>query len=637
MKLQVSPFFGNIADNFNQTDMTIILWILLILFVIIPAITFAPEGGTPPFFILIAKLTVDQSGKKKEKKYISLCTELVVYTAYYCGSEKLDEETISKLKEITSSGLFLSKKEKAKKSEKITEEINEYFKIASQKVIDKSDIMLLCDEIVKINWKYILLEEALFSAVFQTGEFNPILREICDKLGYELWRFNKLYESYTQTHKKRNTNTSPKKSYFNKITPKEETKNESDKRDNSDDDFLLYCTKLIETTPKEETKRESDKRDDNDDDFLLCCTKLIVYTAKFCGCNSIDVITRIKIREFIKKNDPANLSTRLEELDKLIILASNTDVSILDLFILCKKIRKELYLSSNTLLKSRNQEKLIDILFSAVYLKGNHTNILKDISENIGNKYWFEDKRKEYEKKYSKNTETSNEKNKEGKNNNKNKDQNSLFVTLTLELLVEAMKVDRSKMVCEFDVIKAFILKYDKENFQKRVSEVKKHLNYAYIEVNVEGTCTKINKQFRQNDQIREEILKILIDLIYADDTCTNVELNLLKKVAERLKISKSTFDFLRRKYEKKKNKDKQESKDSQPKYTSELEKAYAALGISQDATDKELSATWRNLMRVNHPDLMESKGDEAIKKATAKCQEINKAFEIIKASRGMR
>ena len=484
--------------------------------------------------------------------------------------------------------------------------------------------MLLCDEIVKINWKYILLEEALFSAVFQTGEFNPILREICDKIGFEVWRFNKLYESYSQTHKKRNTNTTPKKSYSNK------------------------------TTPKEETKSESDKRDDSDDDFLLCCTKLIVYTAKFCGCNSIDVITRIKIREFIKENDPANLSTRLEELDKLIILAPNTDVSILDLFILCKKIRKELYLSSNTLLKSRNQEKLIDILFSAVYLKGNHTNILKDISENIGNKYWFEYKRKEYEKKYSKNTETSNEKNKEGKNNNKNKDQNSLFVTLTLELLVEAMKVDRSKMICEFDVIKAFILKYDKENFQKRVSEVKKHLNYAYIEVNVEGTCTKINKQFRQNDQIREEILKILIDLIYADDTCTNVELNLLKKVAERLKVSKSAFDFMRRKYENRKNKSKQNSKqqsnkqnnnsksnnkqnDSQPKYTSELEKAYAALGISQDATNKELSATWRNLMRVNHPDLMESKGDEAIKKATAKCQEINKAFEIIKASRGMR
>lgn len=59
--------------------MTIILWILLILFVIIPAITFAPEGGTPPFFILIAKLTVDQSGKKKEKN-TSLYAQNLLYT-----------------------------------------------------------------------------------------------------------------------------------------------------------------------------------------------------------------------------------------------------------------------------------------------------------------------------------------------------------------------------------------------------------------------------------------------------------------------------------------------------------------------------------------------------------------------------
>jgi len=567
--------------------MTIILWILLILFVIIPAITFAPEGGTPPFFILIAKLTVDQSGKKKEKKYISLCTKLVVYTAYYCGNEKLDEETISKLKEITSSGLFLSKKEKAKKSEKITEEINEYFKIASQKVIDKSDIMLLCDEIVKINWKYILLEEALFSAVFQTGEFNPILREICDKIGYEGWRFNKLYESYSQTHKKRD--------------------------------------------------------DEDGDDFLFCCIKLIVYTAKYCGCNDIDDETRVKIRNFIIKNDPQSLSTRLEDFDKLVILASNTEVSYFDISILCEKINRKLNNNNNPSREFSNRNLIFDILFSAVYQSKNSSFILEYISKIIGDEYLFETKRKEYERKYSKKTETNNEKsqtekeNKEGNNSNKKNDPNSLFVTLTLELLVEAMKVDRSKMVCELDVIKAFIMKYDNANFQERLLDVKKFLSYEYIEMNVEGACTRINKQFRQDYKKREEILKILVDLIYADDTCTNVELNLLKKVAERLKISKSTFDFMRRKYEKKKNKDKQESKDSQPKYTSELEKAYAALGISQDATDKELSATWRNLMRVNHPDLMEKQGAEAIRKATAKCQEINKAFEIIKASRGMR
>ena len=437
--------------------------------------------------------------------------------------------------------------------------------------------------------------------------------------------------------------------------------------------YLLgyYSGKIIEEDNKikfksnKKSEKESDKKteedDEDGDDFLFCCIKLIVYTAKYCGCNGIDDVTRVKIRKFIIKNDPKNLSTRLEELDKLVILASNTEVSNFDLFILCERINDKFFLSDNPSWIFCNKKLILDILFSAVYLKENHTNILEYISKNIGNSYLVEYITKEYKKKYSKKTETSKRDNKENKekksneeNNKKKESTNNPFVTLTLELLVEAMKVDKSKMVCELDTIKVFIMKYDKENFQERVLEVKKYLSYEYIEVNVERVCTRINEQFRQNYQKREEILKILVDLIYADDTCTNVEYNFLKMVAERLKVSKSSFDYMRMKYENRKNKSKQNSKqqsnkqnnnsksnnkqnDSQPKYTSELEKAYAALGIDKDASDKEIRACWRNQIRVNHPDLMESKGAEAVMKATVKCQELNKAFEIVKASRGMK
>ena len=436
--------------------------------------------------------------------------------------------------------------------------------------------------------------------------------------------------------------------------------------------YLLgyYSGKIIEEDNKikfksnKKSEKESDKKteedDEDGDDFLFCCIKLIVYTAKYCGCNDIDDETRVKIRNFIIKNDPQSLSTRLEDFDKLVILASNTEVSYFDISILCEKIKRKLNNNNNPSWKFSNRNLILDILFSAVYQSKNSSFILEYISKIIGDEYLFETKRKEYERKYSKKTETNNEKsqtekeNKEGNNSNKKNDPNSLFVTLTLELLVEAMKVDRSKMVCELDVIKAFIMKYDKENFQERVLEVKKYLSYEYIEMNVEGACTRINKQFRQDYKKREEILKFLVDLIYADETCTNIEYNFLKKVAERLKVSKSAFDFMRMKYENRKNNSKQENKqhsnrqngnsqednnqsNSQPKYTSELEKAYAALGIDKDASDKEIRACWRNQIRVNHPDLMESKGAEAVMKATVKCQELNKAFEIVKASRGMK
>lgn len=409
---------------------------------------------------------------KKENEYYSLCTKLVVYTAYYCGSDRLNEETLSELNNFHS--WSISENENGK-SKFIIEEVNEYFKTASQKGITKSDILLLCYKIAKLdihnNTYY--FRRALFSAAFQTGKFYQTLHDICEELGISVWDFSDLYKNYSKEYNKRTANT---------------TQNKKGKK----------------STSNNTQKREYKKR--------------------------------------------------------------------------------------------------------------------------------------EYKK---------------TKNNKQQEQKDTSFVTLTLELLVEAMKVDRSKMVCELDVIKAFILKHDKENFQERVLEVKKYLSYEYIEVHVEEICTNIYKQFRQDYHKREEILKLLFELIYADETCTYVEYNFLKKAANMLKISKTSFDFMRMKFENRKNK-KQENKQqsysqngnyqkdqnqnsSQPKYTSELDKAYAALGIDKDASDKEIRACWRNQIRVNHPDLMESKGAEAVMKATVKCQELNKAFEIVKASRGMK
>ena len=423
-----------------------------------------------------------------------------------------------------------------------------------------------------------------------------------------------------------------------------------------------------------------------ENEFHALCTKLVVYTAYYCGSNSLNEETLSELKKFyswhisswhIDNVETEKSETLTEEINKYFTTAFLKGITISDILLLCNEIVK-----CKEIVKFETHNNIYYFrraLFSAAFQTGNFYQTLHDISDKLGISTWdFSDLYKIYSKEYKKRTanttqnkkgkkSTSNTTNKKeekkkrekktGNNNNQQNYKDNSFETLTLELLVEAMKVDRSKMVCELDVIKAFILKHDKKNFQERVLEVKKYLSYEYIEVHVEEICSNIYKQFRQDYQKREDTLKLLFELIYADETCTNVEYNFLKKVAERLKVSKSAFDFMRMKYENRKNKQqnkRQENKqqsnrqngnsqednnqgNSQPKYTSELEKAYAALGITKDATDKELSATWRNLMRVNHPDLMESKGDEAIKKATAKCQEINKAFEIIKASRGMK
>jgi DnaJ like chaperone protein len=62
----------------------------------------------------------------------------------------------------------------------------------------------------------------------------------------------------------------------------------------------------------------------------------------------------------------------------------------------------------------------------------------------------------------------------------------------------------------------------------------------------------------------------------------------------------------------------------------------YAVLGLARDATDEQVRATWRRLMRENHPDALLSRGaaPDVVKRAQAKVSEINAAWDRVKRER---
>ncbi|MCQ8278154.1 TerB family tellurite resistance protein [Acetobacteraceae bacterium KSS8] len=65
---------------------------------------------------------------------------------------------------------------------------------------------------------------------------------------------------------------------------------------------------------------------------------------------------------------------------------------------------------------------------------------------------------------------------------------------------------------------------------------------------------------------------------------------------------------------------------------------AYSVLGIGRRATDEEVRAVWRRLMRENHPDSMASRGASVaeIAGASEKVARINAAWDRIKRDRGL-
>jgi DnaJ like chaperone protein len=70
-----------------------------------------------------------------------------------------------------------------------------------------------------------------------------------------------------------------------------------------------------------------------------------------------------------------------------------------------------------------------------------------------------------------------------------------------------------------------------------------------------------------------------------------------------------------------------------------ELARAYKALGLEAGASDRELKLAYRRLMNQHHPDKLTARGlpDEMLEVAKEKTSEIGKAYDVIKARRGLK
>jgi len=68
------------------------------------------------------------------------------------------------------------------------------------------------------------------------------------------------------------------------------------------------------------------------------------------------------------------------------------------------------------------------------------------------------------------------------------------------------------------------------------------------------------------------------------------------------------------------------------------LAEAYGALGVDAAATDKEVKTAYRRLMSQHHPDKLVARGlpESMMNVAKEKTREINAAYDLIKARRGM-
>ncbi len=141
--------------------------------------------------------------------------------------------------------------------------------------------------------------------------------------------------------------------------------------------------------------------------------------------------------------------------------------------------------------------------------------------------------------------------------------------------------------------------------------------------------ANKYYKLTRNDYQKRFSSIEFLLNLAFIDNEFTNEEYMICEDISNALKIRKEEFALLVSKF-------KSFYTQKYNNQVNSIENAYKVLNAKKEDSLQTIKSKYKNLVRENHPDLLMGKGasQSIIEKATAKLQEINEAYEIIKKDR---
>ncbi|CZE50786.1 DnaJ domain-containing protein [Campylobacter geochelonis] len=157
------------------------------------------------------------------------------------------------------------------------------------------------------------------------------------------------------------------------------------------------------------------------------------------------------------------------------------------------------------------------------------------------------------------------------------------------------------------------------------------------------NSCEALSSYNLNNDE-KEFILVLLLDLIYFDGSISPKEDSYMEKLAVHIGVGLLAYRNLKNLYNVRANQSNSNNNKSNNDYGKDsranlsLDEAYEILNATPSDTNEEIKRKYRELVQQYHYDKLHSKDlpPDLIKFAQEKLKEINLAYEIIKKHRGI-
>ncbi len=142
-----------------------------------------------------------------------------------------------------------------------------------------------------------------------------------------------------------------------------------------------------------------------------------------------------------------------------------------------------------------------------------------------------------------------------------------------------------------------------------------------------EEIARKLAQAIRRDKTKQQQFMGFLIQLAFIDGEVSKSEEDVLQTIAEALEFDPNAYHAIFDQFEKM-------MANVTPKAS--VGDAYKLLGVNESDEMSVIKKAYRKLVREYHPDIIKSQGksEAYMQEATAKTQEINQAYEMIKDAR---